>query len=139
MDKLDDGYGRTTLMILKKFKHNYQYEYELIDGTLKHEDSVTLLKSHLPAGKYVIYSKVEPTLEKHHFPHKNNLILYSKNIIRLTSVNQEQNYECLKKAFMNYGREHKRQLYNNDLMWMSWKLVNQGGFGYLAFGNSKES
>jgi len=38
-----------------------------------------------------------------------------------------------------YGRAHKRQLFNDDLMWMSWKLFNQGGYGYVAFGNDKDS
>jgi hypothetical protein len=24
-------------------------------------------------------------------------------------------------------------------MWTSWKLLNQGGYGYFAFGNDKDS
>jgi len=45
----------------------------------------------------------------------------------------------IRRVFLNHARNNKRQFYNNDLMWSSWKLVAQGGYAYLAFGNSKES
>jgi hypothetical protein len=42
--------------------------------------------------------------------------------------------------FLSHAKHNKRQSYNNDLMWIAWKLLfQQGGFAYIAFGNSKES
>jgi len=54
-------------------------------------------------------------------------------------VPQKNNKDFLKKAFLSHARNHKRQNFNDDLMWMSWKLFNQGGYGYVAFGNDKDS
>ncbi len=46
----------------------------------------------------------------------------------------------LKKMFLNHARFNKRQTYNNDLMWIAWKLLyQQGGYAYLAFGNHEDS
>jgi hypothetical protein len=42
--------------------------------------------------------------------------------------------------FMNHARLNKRQTYNNELMWIAWKLLyQQGGYAYLAFGNHPDS
>lgn len=59
--------------------------------------------------------------------------------VKIDNVSQKNHPDFLKKAFLSYGRNHKRQRFNDDLMWMSWKLLNQGGYGYIAFGNDKDS
>ena len=42
--------------------------------------------------------------------------------------------------FLNHAKFHKRQSYHNDQMWISWKLLyQQGGYAYIALGNSSES
>lgn len=39
--------------------------------------------------------------------------------------------------FLNHAKKNKRQTYNNDMMWISWKLLfQQGGYAYIAFGNN---
>jgi hypothetical protein len=46
----------------------------------------------------------------------------------------------LQSAFLNYARLNKRKNYNNNLMWISWKLLfKEGGFAFIAFGNSYDS
>ena len=67
------------------------------------------------------------------------LVIYSEKPVRFELSRQESNPELLKKTFLNYGSAHKRQQFNDDLMWTSWKLLNQGGYGYFAFGNDKDS
>lgn len=50
-----------------------------------------------------------------------------------------QNFEFmfLKKMFLTHAKKNKRQTYNNDTMWIAWKLLfQQGGFAYVAFGNN---
>jgi hypothetical protein len=42
--------------------------------------------------------------------------------------------------FLSHARLNKRQVYNNGTMWIAWKLLyQQGGYAYIAFGNSSES
>jgi hypothetical protein len=110
-----------------------------VDGTINVYEPTALLKSHLTPGKYVIYSKTRPTAEKKHFPKDSHLIVYSENKVKLSPSTQEANKDILKKTFLAYGRSHKRQLFHDDLLWMSWKLFNQGGYGFVAFGNDKDS
>ena len=45
----------------------------------------------------------------------------------------------LKKVFLAHGRQNKRQMYNNDLMWAAWKLIQRGGYAYLCYGNLNDS
>jgi hypothetical protein len=80
--------------------------------------------------------KVEPTIKQSNFPSQINLIAFSAQTIELKQTLQQNYPNLLKKMFLDHGRWHKRQLYNNDLMWSSWKLVTQGGYAYIAFGNS---
>ena len=42
--------------------------------------------------------------------------------------------------FLSHAKLNKRQTYNNGTMWIAWKLLyQQGGYAYIAFGNSSES
>jgi hypothetical protein len=46
----------------------------------------------------------------------------------------------LENAFLAHGRLNKRNTYNNDLMWISYKLLyKQGGYAYIAMGNDPSS
>ena len=139
LESHDDGYANTTLLLIKKFKHNSGYEYEFIDGFLSIDNSTPLVKSYLNPGTYLIYTKVRSTLMKSYFPKDPQVIVYSEKPVRLHLSTQLANPDFLKKTFLVYGRVHKRQKFNDDLMWTSWKLFNQGGYGYLAFGNDKGS
>lgn len=65
------------------------------------------------------------------------MIVYSQNALKVILSSQQANPDLLKKTFLSHARNAKRQLFNDDLMWMSWKLFNQGGYGYIAFGNDK--
>jgi hypothetical protein len=98
-----------------------------------------MLKTRLLPGDYVVYVKFDPTLEKRRFPTETTLILYSQEKAKIQVSVQANHPDFLKKTFLSFGRDHKRQLYNEDKMWMSWKLVNQGGFAFIAFGNDISS
>ena len=98
-----------------------------------------MVKSHLTPGTYIVYTKIRPTPQQENFPKNPHLVIYSEKPVKLELSRQESNPDFLKKTFLNYGRNHKRQQFNDDLMWTSWKLFNQGGYGYFAFGNDKES
>lgn len=48
--------------------------------------------------------------------------------------------KILHRMFINHAKLNKRQTHNDDKMWISWKLLfQQGGFAYIAFGNSSDS
>lgn len=64
---------------------------------------------------------------------------YSSSSVALKKMEKMNNGEVIKNIFLNQGRKNKRQFYNNDLMWSSWKLVPKGGYAYLAFGNEDKS
>lgn len=73
-------------------------------------------------------------------PQKTIVSVYSTNFIKLNPSSQVKYPNFLKKMFMNHARLNKRQTYNNELMWIAWKLLyQQGGYAYLAFGNHPDS
>jgi hypothetical protein len=86
--------------------------------------SLSVLKTRLLPGDYIVYVKLDPTIEKKRFPTEATLILYSEEKAKIQASIQANHQDFLKKMFLTYGRDHKRQLYNDDKMWMSWKLVN---------------
>jgi hypothetical protein len=46
----------------------------------------------------------------------------------------------LREVFLSHGRQNKRQKFQNNTMWLSWKLLfKEGGYAYIAFGNEKGS
>lgn len=98
-----------------------------------------MIKQNLTQGTYLLYSKIHPTPVKSYFPKSPKLVVYSQYNVKIDSVSQKSHPDLLKKTFLSHARNHKRQNFNDDLMWMSWKLFNQGGYGYVAFGNDKDS
>lgn len=73
-------------------------------------------------------------------PTKTSVSVYSKQFTDLIPADQKSYPNFLKKIFLNHAKLNKRQTYNNDQMWISWKLLfQQGGYAYVALGNSSES
>ncbi len=80
--------------------------------------------------------KLDPTIANQNFPKNVSLVVYSTQPVQLKPFYQQKYPNLLKTAFLKHGRTYKRQQYNNDSMWSSWKLISQGGYAYIAFGNS---
>ena len=66
--------------------------------------------------------------------------VYSVEFTHLLLTDKKSHPNFLNRVFLEYARLHKRQSYNNDQMWISWKLMfQQGGFAFVGFGNEKQS
>jgi hypothetical protein len=43
-------------------------------------------------------------------------------------------------CFRNHAAGNKRKKYENDTMWISWKMMfREGGYAYIAFGVEREA
>ena len=72
--------------------------------------------------------------------HKSSLSCYSNKLCRFKLIEKKNCPNFLQNMFLNYARVNKRQEYNRDKMWISWKLLfKECGFAYIAFGNAKDS
>ena len=76
-DNPSDGWGRATILLVKDLSNNMMEDYEYIDGCLKYNEQHPSLKVHIPPGKYIIYLKIDPTLQSKSFPTKVNMVVYS--------------------------------------------------------------
>jgi hypothetical protein len=110
-----------------------------LNGVLSYNDQHAHLRSKLSPGKYIVYVKLDPTLKNANFPKQTSLVIYSSQFARIKPSLQQNYPNLLRNSFLAHGRRYKRQLYNNDLMWSSWKLMAQGGYAYIALGNSISS
>lgn len=136
LEKMDDGLCRSTLLVGKVEGNDYKF----IDGVLKYNDEDTTLNTQLEPGSYILYAKLDPTRKANVLPTKSSVSVYSKQFTDLVPSDQKMHPDLLKKMFLNHARLHKRQTYNNEEMWISWKLLfQQGGYAYIALGNSPSS
>ncbi len=139
VEYIEEGWSRATILLIKDGCDKNSERFEYINGVLKYNEQYAHLRANITAGKYILYVKLESTIKNNNFPAFVNLVTFSTQTIQLKQ-NLQQNYpNLLKKVFLDHGKWNKRQLYNNDLMWSSWKLVTQGGYAYIAFGNRSES
>lgn len=136
---LEEGWSRTTILLIKNNSTNIITDYEYLDGCLKYNEQHPNLKVLLSPGNYLIYVKLDPTPNSKSFPSKAHLIVYSAFPVLLKESSQAAEPDLLRRVFSAHGRNNKRQFYNNDLMWSAWKLISQGGYGYISFGNASES
>jgi hypothetical protein len=134
-----DGWSRSTILIIRDNSSKVLTEFEYVSGILKYNEQHPSLKVALDVGNYLIYVKLDPTLKAQSFPSKVNVVLYSSHSARLKQLSKKDIPDLVKMVFLTHGRSNKRQHYNNDLMWSAWKLISQGGYAYLAFGNASES
>ena len=66
--------------------------------------------------------------------------IYSVNLATLEPDLQSKYPDFLKNMFLDHARKNIREYYDNNLIWVTWKLLyKQGGYGYIAFGNDKTS
>ena len=134
-----DGWSRTTILIAKDYSSKNAEDYEYVDGVLKYNEESPSISTYLQPGKYVAYIKLDATLRAKSFPNKASIVAYSSSPVSLKKMEKKNNGEVIRNIFLNHARKYKRQFYNNDLMWSSWKLVPKGGYAYLAFGNEDKS
>lgn len=68
-------------------------------------------------------------------PSKTVVSVYSPCFTTLEIVEQIKYPDLFRRAFLNQARGFKKNIYNNGLMWVSWKLLlQQGGYAYIAMG-----
>lgn len=139
VEYVDEGWSRATFLLARDGTSKNVPAYEYLNGVLKYNEQYTHLRASLPPGKYILYVKLEPTIKNANFPAQVNLVTFSTQTLQLRQSLQQNYPDFLKKMFLDHARWHKRQQYNNDLMWSSWKLIIQGGYAYIAFGNSPDS
>ena len=137
---VQDGWCRTSIMVAKIVgsKGSHQ-EFQLVDGLLKYNEKQPELRIKLLPAKYLLFLKIQPTIKHQNFPKNPVLSIFSTAIAQLTLTNQQSYPEFLKRMFLVHARSNKKQTYNADLMWSAWKLILQGGYAYIAFGNSASS
>lgn len=89
----------------------------------------------LHPGRYYVYTKVDPTIEKNLMPENLSVSCYSNSMVNISGENIKKHPDFFKKVFMTYARNNKRKEYEDGKMWISWKLFfEKGGYAYLAFG-----
>jgi glutaredoxin 2 len=104
---------------------------------LKHHEDNTFLTEHIDSGKYILYAKIDPTIKSHYIPRKCSVSVYSKYSAQLTNVNKKKYPRLLQIAFKEYAKHNKTKTFNDNLMWVAWKvLYTEGGFAYVALGNN---
>lgn len=99
-----------------------------------------MLTEKLSPGDYVIYAKVEPPFNSEKLPQTAVINLYSKLFASLQPVLRTKYPNLLRDTFLTHAQQSKRAVYEEGKIWLSWQLlVDKGGFGYIAAGNSRDS
>lgn len=82
-----------------------------------------ILKVQLIPGKYTVFSKFDPALADHQVPGKASISVYSLNVAILNIADRLSTSAVLKDCFLAQARVNKRKKFQNDTMWISWKLL----------------
>lgn len=107
---------------------------------MKYKDTNTTLTEKLSPGSYIIYAKIDPTLDTNKFPYSASINLYSKSVAYLHQALRMTYPNLIRDAFLDHAFHNKKQEYIEGRVWISWQLLfQQGGFAYLAAGNFKDS
>ena len=107
-------------------------------GAMRLAEEDTLISTRLHPGKYLLYTKFDVDKTEQSLIDNKSFILncYSNKLCKFQLTLKLVHPDFLQKVFLNYGRSNKRQFYNNNKMWISWKLLfKECGFAYIAFGN----
>lgn len=87
---IDEGWSRSTILIIKNNSTNILTEYDYVDGIFKYNEQQVTLKTALSPGRYILYLKLDPTIEHRNFPLKSNLVVYSLYPVTLLESSQKQ-------------------------------------------------
>lgn len=64
--------------------------------------------------------------------------VYSLHYAILDKVDPIKAKPMLKECMLNHAKAIKRRKYENDTLWISWKLLyREGGYAYICFGVEK--
>ena len=77
LEYIEEGWGRSTILVIKDNSSNVTQDYEFIDGTMKYNQQYSHVRAKLKAGKYIIYVKIDPTIKNSNFPKKISLSVCS--------------------------------------------------------------
>ena len=98
------------------------------------------MAENLEPGNYLLFAKLDPSRANQLIPAKSVVSCYSPSFTLLEHTPQTKYPDILRMTFLSHGREHKKNEYNNGLMWISWKLLlQQGGYCYVAMGVDAQS
>ena len=70
LEYFEEGWGRSTILVIKDNSSNVTEDYDFIDGTLKYNEQYSHIRAKLKPGKFIIYVKIDPTLKHSNFPKK---------------------------------------------------------------------
>lgn len=133
--RVTDGFCRATLLIAEKTPTTYSY----VRGIMSREYSDLNIKVNLKPGVYIVYCKFDKTLNQH-ICSEASLSVYSRSKMKLDATTQKDHPDLLRKMFLEYSRNAPEKQKLNNYMWLCRKLLyNDGGFGFLAFGNDGQS
>lgn len=118
---------------------NNESKRQLVDGVLAHYRPDCSLKIKLAPGQYTIFTKFDSN-EKQHFPQQASISIYSHHYVFIDKADQIKQKATLNNCMLEHAKATKRKKYENDTMWISWKLMyKEGGYAYICFGAQKEA
>jgi hypothetical protein len=85
-ERAEEGFPRSTLLLIRKERNEQGYRYEFANGTMKYNETNTTLTEQLTPGEYVLYAKIDPTFKSKHMPPSATINLYSKNFASLQAA-----------------------------------------------------
>lgn len=107
---------------------------------MSHYEEDTTLKVHLQAGTYIIFTKFDPSIVRKTFPASASVSVYSLHYAILGSMDKTKCNNILRESFLAYAMEHKRKKYEDNTLWISYKLMfKEGGYAFIAFGSEADS
>jgi len=74
-------------------------------------------------GKYIIFSKFDPALADGKLPIKASISVYSVQVVILSLAQRLSSSKVLKECFLTHARVNKRKKFQNDKLWISWKML----------------
>lgn len=76
---------------------------------MKYKDSNTTLTEKLTPGSYIVYAKIDPTLDTHKFPYSATINLYSKSVAYLHQAARLAYPNLLREVFLDHAFNNKKQ------------------------------
>jgi hypothetical protein len=107
---------------------------------MSHYQEETSLKARLQPGTYVLFTKFDPSIVTKKLPENASVSVYSLHYTVLELIDRNKCDKILRESFLAFGKEHKRKKYENDTLWISYKLMfKEGGYAFIAFGAEANS
>lgn len=93
------------------------------------------MKVRLRPGSYVVFTKFDPSIVSKSLPESASVSVYSLHYAILDILDREKCTKVLRESFLAYARENKRKKFEENTLWISYKLMfKEGGYAFIAFG-----